>query len=212
MAGEGPTYITSVQRALCLLELVAAAPRPVPVKLLAEQAGLSLGTTYNLSRTLVHEGCLTTESDGLVLGPGYPGLAPRQLGEMRAGVFLAQVRRVLHLVSDQLSVPVWLTRFRHGRSDVVDSLDCEALDVAGIDLRDPRTCVASMVRAPGVVAALAVAPTLYRGSRSTARLSRQLHQHANELSFQLGAEHRKPDQLVHTAGQVASESKGAGSV
>lgn len=190
MAGEGPTYITSVQRALTVLDIVAAAPRPMPVKLLAEQAGLSLGTTYNLSRTLVHEGCLTTENDGLVLGPGYPGLGPRQLGDMRAGVFLAQVRRVLHVVSDQLAVPVWLTRFRHGRSDIVDSLDCETLDVTGIDLRDPRACVASMVRAPGVVAALAVAPGFYRGARSTARLSRQLRQHANELSFQLGAERR----------------------
>jgi DNA-binding IclR family transcriptional regulator len=190
MASDGPTYITSVQRALSLLDIVAGAPHPMPVKVLAEQAGLSLGTTYNLSRTLVQEGYLTTETDGLVLGPGFPGLAPRQLGEVRAGVFLSQVRRALHAVADQLAVPVWLARFRHGRIDIVDRLDCDTIDCGAIDLADPRACVAVTVRAPGLVAALVVAPVAYRGLRSTARLSRQLRQHANELSFQLGAERR----------------------
>jgi DNA-binding IclR family transcriptional regulator len=190
MASDGPTYITSVQRALSLLEIVAGEPRPVPVKVLAEKARLSLGTTYNLSRTLVHEGYLTMDADGLLLGPGFPGLTPRQLGEVRAGVFLAQVRRVLHAVSDQLAVPVWLTRFRRGQSEVVDSLSCDTIDCASIDLRDQRLCVAVPVRAPGLSAILAVAPTVYRGLRPTARVSRQLRQHANELAFQLGAEQR----------------------
>ena len=55
-AGTSQTLISSIQRALKLVDIVANATRPLPVKAIAQLTGLSLGTTYNITRTLVHEG------------------------------------------------------------------------------------------------------------------------------------------------------------
>jgi DNA-binding IclR family transcriptional regulator len=52
MPGEPTGLIQSVSRALRIIELVAAAPRPVPVKAIARQCGFNLATTYHLVRTL----------------------------------------------------------------------------------------------------------------------------------------------------------------
>lgn len=67
-----PTLIGSVQRALRLVDIVANSPRPLPPKMLAAITGLTPGTTYNLVRTLIHEGYLASEPDGLVLGGRFP--------------------------------------------------------------------------------------------------------------------------------------------
>src|SRR5690606_209029 len=74
MTERGGTLLGSIQRAITLVDMVANAPRPLPVKALASSAGLSLGTTYNIVRTLVHEGYLAREPDGLVLGKRFPSL------------------------------------------------------------------------------------------------------------------------------------------
>ena len=81
-----PTLIGSVQRALRLVDIVANSPRPVPVKSLAARTGLTPGTTYNLVRTLVHEGYLVSEPDGLVLGENFPAFRSRSDA---GGVFFA---------------------------------------------------------------------------------------------------------------------------
>jgi quercetin dioxygenase-like cupin family protein len=58
------TLIASVQRALHLMEAVCDHEHGAPVKVLAREAGLHLGTAYHLLRTLVYEGYLYRLADG----------------------------------------------------------------------------------------------------------------------------------------------------
>jgi len=120
MAGE--TLIASVQRALRLVDIVANAPRPVPAKLLAQSSGLSLGTTYNLTRTLVREGYLANEPDGLVLGGRFPGLRAQD----EQGVFLAQVRAALNDVAEGVGATAYLSRYEDGEVHLIDIVDAKA--------------------------------------------------------------------------------------
>ena len=126
MVGE-PTLIASVQRALHLVDCVAAAVHPVTAKSLARHLDLSLGTTYNLARTLVHEGYLSAEHDGYVLGPQFPALT-----SSRDGVAVAHGREILKAVRDELKVPAYLTRYDDGEISIIDIVDdrtCPRLDL-----------------------------------------------------------------------------------
>jgi len=113
------TLIGSVQRALLLLDIVGSSSRPLPVKALASRSGLSLGTTYNLVRTLIHEGYLHADQDGLILGPRFPGLSDNGAD----GVFLAQVRQTLTEVSAEFGAAAYVARFVDGEVTVVDIVD-----------------------------------------------------------------------------------------
>lgn len=117
-----PTLIGSVQRALSLVDIVANEPRPVPVKALARTAELSLGTTYNLVRTLVHEGYLAYEPDGVVLGTRFPGFS--DVRDHR-GVFLVRVREALHEVTGATGVTAYLSRYTDGEVHLVDIVDSQ---------------------------------------------------------------------------------------
>lgn len=67
--GEGPTLITSVQRAFRLMEAVGAHEGGAPAKQLARETQLPLATTYHLLRTLAHDGYIRKlEDGGFVLG------------------------------------------------------------------------------------------------------------------------------------------------
>lgn len=113
------TLIGSVQRALRLLEVIADANRPMTVKALAARAGLNLGTTYNLVRTLIHEGYLRGDNDGLLLGPRFPGVSRTD----SYGVFLATVRDTLTEVSQDIRAASYLARYDEGEVSVVDIVD-----------------------------------------------------------------------------------------
>ncbi|WP_026851598.1 IclR family transcriptional regulator [Glaciibacter superstes] len=242
------TLIASVQRAVQLVDMVANAPRPLPAKALAQAAGLSLGTTYNLIRTLMHEGYLRSEPDGLVLGSRFPSL--RVEGE--EGVFLARVRSTLRRVTDELGATAYLSRFSDGEVHIVDIVDAapsprvelwvgidnsahatalgkqilteldsegrldylsrhplaqltqhtisdrrtllEQLDRfpdAAIDEQEYAigfTCIAVPVRAPGVIASLAVSLPSDRKAVETDAIVRRMQTAAGKLSLQLGAD------------------------
>lgn len=115
-----PTLIGSVQRALRLVDIVANSPRPLPTKMLAATTGLTPGTTYNLVRTLIHEGYLASEPDGLVLGRRFPSF---QQGIDARGVFLARVRSALRGVADEVGATAYLSRFAGGEVHLVDIVD-----------------------------------------------------------------------------------------
>lgn len=114
------TLITSVRRALELVDLVASSGRPVQVKTLARAAGLSLGTAYNLTRTLVHEGYLAAEPDGLVLGPRFPALRPATT----TGVTLARTRHALRCAAEAAHATAYLSRFEDGEIRILDVVEC----------------------------------------------------------------------------------------
>ncbi|WP_297361830.1 IclR family transcriptional regulator C-terminal domain-containing protein [Mycetocola sp.] len=120
MTGERDgTLLGSVQRAIAVTDVVADARRPLPVKAIARACGLTLGTTYNIVRTLVHEGVLAHEPDGLVLGHRFPSLRPEETD----GVFLARARATLRGVSKELGVTACLSRFIDGEIHVLDVVD-----------------------------------------------------------------------------------------
>jgi DNA-binding IclR family transcriptional regulator len=247
MPQDRQTLISSVQRALKLVDIVAAATRPLPVKAIANAAGLSLGTAYNLTRTLVHEGYLAAEPDGLVLGHHFPGLR----GADHAGVFLAMVRQTLRRVAAEQDATAYLARFSAGDVRLVDIVDhtgaprpelwagltdsarATALGrqvlaqlsreqrseyltryppvrftprprvgqraqlnhllrgtESTVDREEYRlghSCVAVPVRAPGVIAALAVTVSIDRLDSGLDAISHQLRTAAATLALQLGA-------------------------
>lgn len=117
--GRDGTLLGSVQRAIALVDIVANAQRPLPVKVIARTADLTLGTTYNIVRTLVHEGFLAHEPGGLVLGPRFPSLLPQEAD----GVFLARVRSSLRAVSEDLDATACFSRWTDGEIEAVDLVE-----------------------------------------------------------------------------------------
>lgn len=118
MPASAPTLIASVSRALELADAVARSARPVPAKQLARTTGLSLGTTYNLLRTLVHEGYLGQEPDGFVLGPAHPSQ-----GVLSPGALLAKARSALGGLRDHLHAAAYLSRYEDGEIEIIDIVD-----------------------------------------------------------------------------------------
>lgn len=75
-------------------------------------------TSY-LVRTLVREGYLRFETDGLLLGDRFPSL---RHGEER-GVFLARVRKTLNTVMTELDATAYLSRYDDGEVTLIDIVD-----------------------------------------------------------------------------------------
>ncbi|WP_232265562.1 IclR family transcriptional regulator [Streptomyces pactum] len=114
-----PTLITSVQRALRLLEAAGSQPAGAPAKRLARAAGLPLPTAYHLLRTLTHEGYLRRDSGVFRLGE-----AAERLG--RAGAracHRAALSRALRGLGEELGVAVYFSVYREGEVEVVAMAD-----------------------------------------------------------------------------------------
>jgi IclR family acetate operon transcriptional repressor len=75
-APSGPRdLLSSVARALDVLEAVAEAPAPLPAKAVARRLEISLGTAYHVLNTLEHAGYVVRLGRGRFgLGPKVPGL------------------------------------------------------------------------------------------------------------------------------------------
>lgn len=105
------TLITSVQRALRLLEAASARSSGAPAKALAREVGLPLGTTYHLLRTLTFEGYLRRLEDGCyILGDGIEGLR----GGSRLQAALGRTRPVLAGLRDTLRAAAYLAIYEDG--------------------------------------------------------------------------------------------------
>jgi len=91
-------------------------------KMLSAATGLTVGTTYNLVRTLIHEGYLASEPDGLVLGRRFPSF---HSGVDARGVFLARVRQALRDVTEEVGATAYLSRYDDGEVHLVDIVDAE---------------------------------------------------------------------------------------
>jgi DNA-binding IclR family transcriptional regulator len=117
---HSPTLIQSVQRALRLVEAVAALDGRARAKELARAVGLSLSTTYHLLRTLTHEGYLTRLDDGsYVLGPSLSSVTSQQ----RMSSVLARARPTMQGLRDELKAPVYLALYLDGEIAVVEIVD-----------------------------------------------------------------------------------------
>lgn len=113
-----PTLISSVQRALRLLEAVSASTEEVPAKRLARMTGLPLSTTYHLLRTLVYEGYLSRGENGYLIGASA-------LAYERTPVhaLLPRIRPVLRSLRDELGAATYLSIYDQGEIRLVDIAD-----------------------------------------------------------------------------------------
>ncbi|MGW7367889.1 IclR family transcriptional regulator [Streptomyces sp. NPDC054841] len=119
-AQDGPTLITSVQRAFRLLEAVGIHEGGAPAKQLAREAQLPLATTYHLLRTLVHDGYLRKLDDGgFVLGDRLHTLHAAGRGQE----LLSRIRPALAALRDEVSAAAYLTFYEEGEIRVAEIVD-----------------------------------------------------------------------------------------
>ncbi|MFJ4580883.1 IclR family transcriptional regulator [Streptomyces echinatus] len=121
------TLIGSVQRAMRLLETVAAHVYGAPAKQLARETGLALPTTYHLLRTLVHEGYLRREKGLFFLGEAAERLSRSGAQQKRRST----VADTLAHWRDSIGVPVYYALYRDGEIEVMcvsDSLQAPAVE------------------------------------------------------------------------------------
>ncbi|MFF2128536.1 IclR family transcriptional regulator [Streptomyces olivochromogenes] len=117
---EGPTLITSVQRAFRLLEAVGAHENGVPAKQLARETGLPLATAYHLLRTMVHDGYVRKLDDGgFVLGDKVQSLHTSGRGQ----ALLGRVRPTLAALRDEIAAAAYLTFYEEGEIRVAEIVD-----------------------------------------------------------------------------------------
>ncbi|WP_425540932.1 IclR family transcriptional regulator [Streptomyces coeruleorubidus] len=109
------TLIGSVQRAMRLLETVAAHEYGAPAKQLARETGLALPTTYHLLRTLVHEGYLRRDKGLFFLGEAAERLSSSGARQKRRSTV---VDALAHW-RDMLGVPVYYAVYREGEIEVM---------------------------------------------------------------------------------------------
>jgi DNA-binding IclR family transcriptional regulator len=123
-----PTLITSVQRALRLLEAAASHPGGAPAKQLAREAGIPLPTAYHLLRTLTHEHYLRREKGVFMVGEAARRLASDGGGgnpDLVVQNRRTRVREALEHWRDTLGVPVYCARYTEGEIEVLDVADTE---------------------------------------------------------------------------------------
>lgn len=114
--GQPNGLIGSAQRALRVLEVVAAAGDGITAKAVARRAGFKLSTTYHLLNTLVHEGYLIRLGHGRGFGLGYKlgALYQRLCAELDVG---EELREELNLLHKQAGAAAYYTVLRD--TDVV---------------------------------------------------------------------------------------------
>ncbi len=123
------TLITSVQRALRLLEAVSVAPGGAPAKQLARAAGLPLGTAYHLLRTLTFEGYLRRLGDGSYIVGDEVG---KLLEHGPAQGNLRRAQPALTALRDASRAAAYLAFFEDGEivvKDVQDSPQAPRIDL-----------------------------------------------------------------------------------
>ncbi|MFJ9039819.1 IclR family transcriptional regulator [Streptomyces sp. NPDC102406] len=116
------TLIGSVQRALRLLEAVAAHDEGAPAKQLAREAGVALPTAYHLLRTLAHENYLRKEKGVFMFGDAAERLSSSGAQQNRRGMITDALRRW----RDALGVPVYFAIYRDGEIEIVAVADSPA--------------------------------------------------------------------------------------
>jgi DNA-binding IclR family transcriptional regulator len=121
MRSEPTDFVQSVSRALRVLEQVARAERPLPVKVIARRCGLNLSTVYHLVRTLCYEGYLIRQSDGTyALGSRLAERFHELVGSFQRPPSAATVLRHLAVVGGHTA---YLARITGDRMVVVDVVE-----------------------------------------------------------------------------------------
>ncbi|MER5861817.1 helix-turn-helix domain-containing protein [Kitasatospora sp. NPDC002040] len=111
-----PTLIASVQRALRLLEAVGSHLQGATAKQLARAAGLPLGTTYHLLRTLTHEGYLRRADGKFFYGASVDGIGRADDRQAER----ADLRSRMVRLGEELEAAVYFAVYEEGEIRLVD--------------------------------------------------------------------------------------------
>lgn len=125
-ARPAQTLIGSVQRAMRLLESVAAHEHGATAKQLARETGLALPTAYHLLRTLVHEGYLHRDKGLFFLGEAAERLSSSGAAQKRRSTIADTLGRW----RDSIGAPVYYAMYRDGEIDVLSVSDAPACPAA----------------------------------------------------------------------------------
>jgi IclR family transcriptional regulator, acetate operon repressor len=117
--------LSSVHRALQVLEAVATAGDGITAKAVARRLGFNLSTTYHLLDSLVVDGYLVRLEDlrGFGLGPKLPALHDRLVAQLPVPRGLGEILRTVHLAAGAGAL---YAAFRDDDVVVVASDDCTA--------------------------------------------------------------------------------------
>jgi DNA-binding IclR family transcriptional regulator len=123
MSGKGTGLLQSVERAMRVLDHIAAAPCPVPAKEVARALGLTLPTTYHLLTTLVNGGYLVhlPEERAYALGHRVDDLAR---GLHRQIAVPAEVERVAAVIHQQARAAAYYAALRDTEMIVAHVAEC----------------------------------------------------------------------------------------
>jgi DNA-binding IclR family transcriptional regulator len=123
MSAKGTGLLQSVERAMRVLDHIAAAAGPVPARDIARALGLTLPTTYHLLTTLVTGGYLVhlTEERAYALGHHVDDLAR---GLHRQIAVPAEVRRIASVVHDQAHAAAYYAILRDADMIVAHVVEC----------------------------------------------------------------------------------------
>ncbi|HEY0532864.1 MAG TPA: IclR family transcriptional regulator [Actinoplanes sp.] len=123
MAGKGTGLLQSVERAMRVLDHIAAASGPVPARDVAKALGLTLPTTYHLLTTLVTGGYLVHLGDqrAYALGHRVDDLAR---GLRRQIAVPAEVERVAGVLHQQAHAAAYYAALRDTEMIVAHVAEC----------------------------------------------------------------------------------------
>jgi DNA-binding IclR family transcriptional regulator len=123
MAGKGTGLLQSVERAMRVLDHIAAASGPVPARDIAKALGLTLPTTYHLLTTLVTGGYLVHLGDqrSYALGHHVDDLAR---GLHRQIAVPAEVERVAGVLHQQARAAAYYAALRDTEMIVAHVVEC----------------------------------------------------------------------------------------
>ncbi len=130
---ESKDSLSSVKRALDVLEAIASSPRPVPAKAVAQQLGISLGTSYRVLHTLEDGGYVVR------LGHGCFGLGGKVTSLSRLFQESLDVVRTLRPAIKRLAVEAeedtYLALFRGGEIAVAEVVEgSRGMHVEGLEV------------------------------------------------------------------------------
>jgi DNA-binding IclR family transcriptional regulator len=125
--------LSTVSRALDVLEVVAASPHPLPAKAVAQRLGLSLGTSYHVLHTLEHAGYVVRLGHGRF---GLGGKVPQLYRLFRDQLDLVPaVRPYLVELAERTREDAYLAVLRNGEvviAEVVEASEELHLDGLGV--------------------------------------------------------------------------------
>jgi DNA-binding IclR family transcriptional regulator len=178
--------LTSVGRALDVLETIASSPRPLPAKAVAQRLGLSLGTSYHVLHTLEHAGYVVR------LGQGRYGLGGKVPALYR--LFHEQfdlvptVRPLLAELADRAREDAYLAVFRDGEVVIAEVVEGSPdLHLEGLGVGFTRVAHTTAIGKVLLAAAPEEAVDHYLGERPLAAFTRRTLVERRHIKRHLGA-------------------------